>query len=116
FTPPKKTAQWNLGAGAGRDYAAVSGAYNPIHVSNLAAKALGQRGVLAHGMYSAARVHEGREPESAGHKWSIAFEAPVSLPGRVAFAVEDVSEGTLRFTGWNARKNRRHFTGELILP
>lgn len=116
FTPPRKTAQWNLGAGAGRDYAAVSGDYNPIHVSNLAAKALGQRGMIAHGMYSAARMLEGREPESAGHRWSIEFEAPVALPGTVNFAVEDISDGTQRFTGWNARKNRRHFTGKLILP
>src|SRR5699024_747819 len=116
FAPPRKTAQWNLSAGAGRDYAAVSVDYNPIHVSNLAAKALGQRGVIVHGMYSAARMLEGREPESAGHRWSIEFEAPVALPAKVAFAAEDVSEDTQRFTGWNARKNRRHFTGELILP
>lgn len=116
FTPPQKTAQWNLGAGAGRDYAAVSGDYNPIHVSTIAAKALGQRGVIVHGMYSAARMLEGREPESAGHRWSIEFEAPVALPAKVAFAVEDISETTQRFTGWNAKKNRRHFTGELSLP
>lgn len=116
FIPPKKTAQWNLGAGAGRDYAAVSGDYNPIHVSTLAAKTLGQRTVIVHGMYSAARMLEGREPESAGHRWSIEFEAPVALPAKVAFAVENISEDTQRFTGWNARKNRRHFTGELTFP
>ncbi|MGO1193643.1 MAG: MaoC/PaaZ C-terminal domain-containing protein [Nesterenkonia sp.] len=116
FTPPKKTAQWNLSAGAGRDYAAVSGDYNPIHVSNIAAKALGQRGVIVHGMYSAARMLEGREPESAGHRWSIEFEAPVALPAKVAFAAENVSPDTQHFTGWDARNNRRHFTGELVLP
>lgn len=116
FTPPRKTGQWSLGAGAGREYAAVSGDYNPIHVSGIAAKALGQRGLILHGMYSAGRMLEGREPEGAGHRWSIDFEAPVALPGKVAFAVEQISESTQRFTGWNARKNRRHFTGELTLP
>lgn len=116
FTPPRKTGQWSLGAGAGREYAAVSGDYNPIHVSGIAAKALGQRGLILHGMYSAGRMLEGREPEGAGHRWSIDFEAPVALPGKVAFAVEQISESTQRFTGWNSRKNRRHFTGELTLP
>lgn len=116
FTPPRKTGQWTLGADAGRHYAAVSGDYNPIHVSGIAAKALGQRGVIAHGMYSAGRMLEGREPEGAGHRWSIHFEAPVALPAKVAFSAERVSETTQRFTGWNARKNRRHFTGELTLP
>lgn len=116
FNPPRKTGQWSLSTRAGRDYAAVSGDYNPIHVSELAAKALGQPGVIVHGMYSAARMLEGREPEDAGHRWSIEFEAPVKLPAKVAFAVEDVSERTQRFTGWNPRKNRRHFSGELVLP
>lgn len=49
FTPPRKTGQWSLGAGAGREYAAVSGDYNPIHVSGIAAKALGQRGLSSTG-------------------------------------------------------------------
>lgn len=116
FSPPRKTGLWALGADAGRQYAAVSGDYNPIHLSSLTAKALGQKQAIVHGMYSAARMLEGREPESAGHRWSITFEAPVTLPGKVAFAAEHAGEKTQRFVGWNPRKSRRHFTGELILP
>lgn len=116
FTPPMKTAEWRLGPGAGRQYAAVSGDYNPIHLSGLSAKALGMPGAILHGMYSAARMLEGREPQGAGHRWSITFEAPVKLPGTVAFAAEEVDGHTLRFTGWNPRKGRRHFHGELVLP
>lgn len=116
FTPPPKTALWTLGADAGREYAAVSGDYNPIHVSGLAAKALGMPTTIVHGMYSAGRMLEGREPEGAGHRWNITFEAPVALPGRVAFAVERPDEKTQHFTGWNPRKGRRHFTGELSIP
>lgn len=116
FIPPQKTGLWSLGADAGRQYAAVSGDYNPIHISGLTAKALGQKRAIVHGMYSAARMLEGREPESAGHRWSISFEAPVALPGKVAFAAEHTGEKTRRFVGWNPRKTRRHFTGELTLP
>lgn len=116
FSPPKKTAQWSLGPRTGREYAAVSGDYNPIHLSSLAAKALGQPGVIVHGMYAAGRMLEGREPEGAGHRWSIEFEAPIVLPATVAFGVENTSHSTRRFTGWNPRKHRRHFTGELSLP
>lgn len=115
FVPPTKTASWKLGTDAGRAYAAVSGDYNPIHVSSLGAKALGMPSAIVHGMYSAGRMLEGREPEQAGHRWSIHFEAPVTLPATVAFAAEEVDDHTIRFTGWNPRKVRRHFTGELII-
>lgn len=116
FTPPTKTALWTLGTDAGRQYAAVSGDYNPIHLSGLTAKALGQKRAIVHGMYLAARMLEGREPESAGHRWDITFEAPVGLPGKVAFAAERVDANTQQFTGWNPRKGRRHFAGQLTLP
>ncbi|WP_120005222.1 MaoC/PaaZ C-terminal domain-containing protein [Nesterenkonia muleiensis] len=116
FVPPQKTGLWTLGADAGRQYAAVSGDYNPIHLTGLTAKLLGQKQAIVHGMYSAARMLEGREPETAGHRWSITFEAPIALPGKVAFAAEHIDEKTQRFVGWNPRKRRRHFTGELVLP
>lgn len=116
FTPPAKTAQWSLGADEGRRHAAVSGDYNPIHLSGLSAKALGMPQAIVHGMYTAARILEGREPDSAGHSWSISFEAPVTLPGKVAVSVDKPDEKTHLFTGWNPKKGRRHFFGELHLP
>ncbi|MCH8559339.1 MULTISPECIES: MaoC/PaaZ C-terminal domain-containing protein [unclassified Nesterenkonia] len=116
FVPPVKTASWRLGSEAGRAYAAVSGDYNPIHVSQLAAKALGMPAAIVHGMYCAGRMLEGREPEGAGHRWWIRFEAPVTLPGTVAFAAEPHGPKAVRFIGWNPRKARRHFSAELQLP
>ena len=53
FAPPTPTAQWKLGVDTGRAYAAVSGDFNPIHLSVLSAKALGMRRSIAHGMYAA---------------------------------------------------------------
>lgn len=116
FVPPVKTALWTLGADAGRQYAAVSGDYNPIHVSGLTAKALGMPAAIVHGMYCAARALEGREPDGAGHRWSISFEAPVTLPGRVAVAVEHLDPTSVEITGWNPKKKRRHFSAELAVP
>ncbi|GAA1452339.1 MaoC/PaaZ C-terminal domain-containing protein [Nesterenkonia lacusekhoensis] len=116
FVPPPMTAQWSLGSDEGRRYAAVSGDYNPIHLSGLSAKALGMPKAIVHGMYTAARILEGREPDAAGHSWSISFDAPVTLPGKVAVSVEKPDEKTQLFTGWNPRKGRRHFSGELHLP
>ena len=47
---------WQLGVDTGRAYAAVSGDFNPIHLSVLSAKALGMRRSIAHGMYLASRA------------------------------------------------------------
>lgn len=116
FTPPQKTGMWSLSAGTGRQYAAVSGDYNPIHVSTLTAKALGMPKAIVHGMYAAGRMLEGREPEQAGHQWGISFESPMTLPGKVAFSADPVGEKAWKFTGWNPRKGKLHFLGELHRP
>lgn len=119
FAPPRKTAQWHLDADIGRRYASVSGDWNPIHLSSLSAKALGMRSAIAHGMYAAGRMLEGREPQQAGHRWSIRFEAPIRLPGTVAFGARSTAsddEVTVAFSGWDPRTGRRHFSGELARP
>lgn len=113
---PPRTASWRFGADAGRSWAAVSGDCNPIHLSALTAKALGMPSAIAHGMHAAAKMLEGREPQQAGHCWRITFEAPIRLPAQVAVAAEDLGAGRTRITGWDARRRRRHFHGELQLP
>lgn len=65
-------------------YANASGDKNPIHVSKLGAKAFGFPAVIAHGMWSAARMLaalEGQVPPSA--RFSVEFAKPVTLPGSV---------------------------------
>lgn len=113
FTAPRMTGQWRFGGGAGRQYAAVSGDYNPIHLSGLSAKALGMKGAIAHGMYLAAKMLAGREPAAAGFRWDISFEAPVVLPATVSVAYTQPAEGVTEVTGWHPRKGRRHFTGTI---
>jgi len=110
YIPPVPTARWRLGADAGRAYAAVLGDYNPIHLGALPAKALGLKRHIAHGMYLAGRVLANAAPNDRGYRWSMAFEAPVFLPGTVEVALRP-RDGGLAFEGWNAASGRRHFTG-----
>ncbi|OMH26303.1 hypothetical protein BKD30_04875 [Tersicoccus phoenicis] len=111
FTPPLPTGQWRLGADTGRRFAAVSGDWNPIHVSAPTARLLGMKGAIAHGMYTASRgLATTRLPES--FTWDVTFAAPVLLPATVAVRVDGrpEDEAGARFTGWNPRSGRLHLT------
>ena len=46
---------WKLPGNLGREYAAVSGDHNPIHLYPLSAKAFGFKRQIAHGMWTKAR-------------------------------------------------------------
>jgi acyl dehydratase len=117
FVPPTPTAQWKLGVDTGRAYAAVSGDFNPIHLSVLTAKALGMRRSIAHGMYAASRVLA-TVPQSKpdAFSWDISFDSPVFLPATVSLEVVDhrTDDGVWlgsEFTAWNARSARKFFSG-----
>lgn len=119
FRAPAQTALWRLGAETGREYAAVSGDYNPIHLSSLSAKALGMRRSIAHGMYSASRaLADVGTQKGDAFVWDVKFEAPVFLPARVSLNIADSvdAEGAWErseFTGWNPKSGRRHFVGSV---
>lgn len=82
-------AQWSLPGDLGRQYAAISGDVNPIHMHSLTAKAMGFPSAIAHGMWTSARVLGalGRSVNgpSTSHVW---FKKPVLLPGRVDFVID----------------------------
>ncbi|UTT67810.1 hypothetical protein NMQ03_10805 [Arthrobacter sp. DNA4] len=117
FTAPDPTALWHLGVDTGRAYAAVSGDFNPIHLSVLSAKALGMRRSIAHGMYLASRALADVGPARGdSFRWDVEFEAPVFLPSRVALeiATEQGGSGAWKrssFVAWSPRSGRRHFSG-----
>jgi acyl dehydratase len=117
FEAPDPTALWHLGVDTGRAYAAVSGDFNPIHLSVLSAKALGMRRSIAHGMYLAARALADVGPSRGdSFVWDVDFDAPVFLPATVALEINTV-EGNAGawnrsgFVAWNPRSGRRHFHG-----
>ncbi|KNC19269.1 hypothetical protein AC792_07400 [Arthrobacter sp. RIT-PI-e] len=115
FTAPVPTGRWRLDAGTGCRYAAVSGDWNPIHLSGPTAKVLGMKGTIAHGMYLAARMVDQAVPAPAGAlSWRIDFAAPVLLPGTVTTSFSRVPYGDgerVGVTGWSSKRNRPHFTG-----
>lgn len=119
FTPPAPTAVWQLGVDAGRLYAAVSGDFNPIHLSVLSAKALGLRRSIAHGMYLASRaLADVGSVKSEAFRWDVNFEAPVFLPARVALEISTLHSGSgawesSEYVAWNPRSGRRHFSGSV---
>ncbi len=119
FTAPDPTGLWQLGVDTGRAYAAVSGDFNPIHLSVLSAKALGMRRSIAHGMYLAARaLADVGAVRGDSFIWDVDFEAPVFLPCRVALDISTVqgTAGTWErsdFAAWNPRSGRRHFIGSV---
>lgn len=119
FTPGDPTAIWQLGVDTGRAYAAVSGDFNPIHLSVLSAKALGMRRSIAHGMYLASRALADVGPaKGEAFSWDITFEAPVFLPGRVALDIRTAqgSGGAWHrsdYVAWNPRSGRKHFSGSV---
>lgn len=119
FSAPDPTALWQLGVDTGRAYAAVSGDFNPIHLSVLTAKALGLRRSIAHGMYLASRaLADVGAAKGEAFSWDVAFEAPVFLPAHVALDINTVQDhdGAWQrsdYLAWNARSGRKHFSGSV---
>ncbi|MEX0427043.1 MaoC family dehydratase [Nocardioides sp. DS6] len=78
----------------GRRYAAVSGDYNPIHLTTLSAKALGFPRHIAHGMWTKARCLAALENRlSDAVRIDVAFKKPVFLPSSVAFGSRPAQDG-----------------------
>ncbi|WP_432493613.1 MaoC family dehydratase [Kineococcus gypseus] len=94
--PGAAGALWRVDAGTGRRYARVSGDVNPIHLAAPAARLLGQRRALAHGLWTASRslaVLDGRLPGAV--RAEVRFKAPLLLPATVQHRHEGVPGG-----GW----------------
>jgi acyl dehydratase len=108
--PPTGTV-WRLRGDLGRQYAAVSGDHNPIHLYPLTAKALGFPRQIAHGMWSKARcvaALENRLPDAV--RLDVAFKKPVLLPGSVAFGSKRLDDGNA-FSLSNPKNGAPHLAG-----
>jgi acyl dehydratase len=102
---------WKLPGDLGRQYAAVSGDHNPIHLYTLTAKALGFPRQIAHGMWTLARcvaALENRLPDSV--RVDVAFKKPVLLPGSVAFGSTPVDAG-YAYSLTNPKTGAPHLAG-----
>ena len=123
WTPPFPTGRWNLSSGLGREYAAISGDRNPIHLSALTAKAFGFPRAIAHGMYTAARALAETGPGRGDtYRWTVDFAKPVLLPSKVDVAITPMHDDAVvpratsnsagyAYQGWNSKKQIKHFSG-----
>lgn len=110
---PQPEAVWVLPGDTGRQFAAVSGDSNPIHMSALAAKAFGMPAAIAHGMYLKARCLSQLESElTDAFTIEVSFKAPVVLPTKVGFASATI-DGKRTFTLHGTRKPTQHLRGSL---
>lgn len=106
--------EWSLPANLGRQYARVSGDYNPIHLFPASAKLLGFKRHIAHGMWSKARCLAALQPHLKSDAFAIdvEFKTPVFLPAQVSLHY-DVNESGVEFSLRNAAGNRPHMNGSL---
>ncbi len=109
---PVGSVVWKLPAGVGREYGAVSGDRNPIHMSALSAKAFGFPRAIAHGMYTAARALADVGPRRGQtYDWTVEFAKPVLLPGTVAVEIAEPQRGSFEYTARHPRSGKTHLTG-----
>ncbi len=78
-----KSSSFRAPAGLGRRYGLISGDVNPIHMSDLTARAFGFPRAIAHGMWSLGRLASDFEAEqfNGGCELSVTFKLPIYMPG-----------------------------------
>jgi hypothetical protein len=88
-------AQWQLEAASGRRYAAVSGDWNPIHLSGWSARLMGLRSPIIHGMHTVAKACAALERQAQRRPVALSarFQAPVPLRRSVTLFA-DLAAGT----------------------
>jgi acyl dehydratase len=107
--PPRQdvsTSTFVVAPGVGRQYARVSGDFNPIHIADVAARFFGFKRAIAHGMWSLARcaAEIGGPAFSRPCTLDVAFKRPIAFRARtvleswmadqrVGFSLRDVQAG-----------------------
>ena len=98
-SPLESICNWSVSEHIGRQYATVSGDYNPIHLSALTAKLFGFKRAIAHGMWSKARclAELDQHIPDAGYTVDVNFRRPVFLPSKVCLSAQQ-SQDSHRFS------------------
>ena len=97
-----QVAQWKAPSDIGRQYAKVSGDYNPIHLSSASARLFGFPSAIAHGLWNKARTLAALAEQlpTANIEIAVQFKKPVRLPSDVALLASAAgSSGELQLIG-----------------
>ena len=108
-----KSSSFRAPAGLGRRYGFISGDVNPIHMSDLTARAFGFPRAIAHGMWSLARLASDFEPEAFhGCELTVNFKLPIYMPGWLMLQRWPVENGS-GFALRDGQGEKPHLTGLL---
>lgn len=107
---------WELAANKGRQYAAASGDYNPIHLYPATARLMGFKRQIMHGMWSKSRtVSHLLQPDYDGPvSVDVSFKLPIFLPATVTLMFDADGSGS-QFEMKDGRGKIPHLAGELVL-
>jgi acyl dehydratase len=103
-----------LPAETGRRYAALSGDFNPIHLSTLSAKLFGFKKPIAHGMFTLARAISAYTANQENpnaleiNRVDCRFKKPVFLPNTIVFQQHCETDSSVKIDVTNARKTSTH--------
>lgn len=92
---PQLAGEWVLTQSSGREYASVSGDWNPIHLWPWSARLLGMRAPIIHGMHTVAKACALLEQRKGRRLMEISarFRTPIELGSRVELRVAEPTGG-----------------------
>jgi acyl dehydratase len=102
-------AELDVGLGTAWSYARVSRDFNPIHLSDRAARFFGLRGAISHGMWSLARSLAAKPVDAPAREARLEtqFLSPVQLPAKVNVK-QWVEDGASKRAMCDVRTGRVH--------
>jgi acyl dehydratase len=108
-----REARWQLPAQLGRDYAKVSGDFNPIHLHALTAKAFGFPRAIAHGMWTLGRTLAALQPSKQLDTANVRgdFKSPIFLPAETTLWTAALSATGRDFEVRDLAGERHHLRG-----
>jgi hypothetical protein len=109
-----KSSSFRAPAGLGRRYGFISGDVNPIHMSDLTAKAFGFPKAIAHGMWSLGRLASDFEASQfdGGCELNVSFKLPIYMPSWLMLQRWSIENGSA-FALRDAQGEKPHLTGTL---
>jgi acyl dehydratase len=116
--PPRQdvtTSTFIVAPRVGRQYARVSGDFNPIHIANVAARFFGFKRAIAHGMWSLARcaAEIGAATFSQPCTLDVAFRRPITFCARIVLE-SWMADERVGFSLRDFDADRGHLLGSVI--